>query len=130
MTPERVETIMDVWVFVGLTVGALVLMGIFYYAVELVGRAAEKKYRTAAQEALERYWKQNKEDLLRDFPCPSCHIPFDAPDKTYFECPNCNYLLTREWVKSFHHRKLKEDWQNSFSGRFYRIAPEAKDREE
>ena len=117
---------MNVWLFVGITVGALVLMAILYYVVELVGRAAEKKYRTAAQEALERYWKQNKEALLKDIPCPSCQIGFDAPDTTYFECPNCGYLLTREWVKTYHHRKLKEEWENSFSGRFYRIAPEGR----
>ena len=117
---------MNVWLFVGITVGVLVLMAVLYYAVELMGRAAEKKYRSAAQEALERYWKQNKENLLKDLPCPHCTIEFDAPDTTYFECPNCGYLLTREWVKSYHHRKLKEEWENSFSGRFYRIAPEGR----
>ena len=71
---------MNVWLFVGITVGALVLMAILYYVVELVGRTAEKRYRSAAQEALERYWKQNKDTLLKDLPCPSCELTFDAPE--------------------------------------------------
>ena len=118
---------MNVWVFIGITGAVLVVLAIAYMVVELVGRAAEKKYKLAAKEALDRYWRQNKEQLLADLPCPNCTISFSAPDQTYFECPNCSYLLTREWVKAYYHRKLKEEWENSFSGRYYRIAPEIKD---
>ncbi len=118
---------MNVWVFIGITGGVLAIMAIAYFIVELVGRAAEKKSRMAAKEALDRYWRQNKEELLMDLTCPNCTLKFDAPDTTYFECPHCAYLLTVEWVKSYHHRKLKDEWENSFSGRFYRIAPEVKD---
>ena len=117
---------MNVWVFVGITVGALALMGLAYYAIELLGRTMERRNRTAAQASLDRYWDNNKADLLKDLICPNCDLHFDAPDKAYFECPNCGYLLTQEWVKNYFHRKLKEEWENSFSGKFYRIAPEAK----
>lgn len=118
---------MNVWVFIGITVGALAVLAIAYFVVELLGRAAEKRYKQEAKQALERYWRQNKDQLLLDFPCPNCTIKFDAPDTTYFECPHCSYLLTREWIKAYHHRKIKDEWENSFSGRYYRIAPEIKD---
>lgn len=117
---------MNVWLFVGITTGALVLMGVAYYAIELLGRSVERRNRTAAQASLDRYWEDNKEELLHDLVCPNCDLHFDAPDKAYFECPNCGFLLTQEWIKNYFHRKLKEEWENSFSGKFYRIAPEAK----
>lgn len=115
---------MTAWGFVSITLIVLAFFAILYVVVEYVGRAAERRNRTAAQEALDRYWKQNKEELRHDIPCPNCSLPFDAPDQTYFECPHCAYLLTTEWVKNYHLRKMKEEWENSFSGRFYRIAPE------
>ena len=115
---------MDVWGFVGLTGGVLLLMALLYLVIELIGRSAEKKHRNAAREALNRWWEENKDKLRKDLPCPSCSIPFTAPDATYFECPNCGYLLTTEWVKNYHHRKLKEEWENSFSGRYYRMTPQ------
>jgi hypothetical protein len=111
--------------FVSITLIMLILFAALYGVVELIGRAAERRYRTAAQEALDRYWKQNKDELRLDVPCPNCSLRFDAPDQTYFECPHCAFLLTTEWIKNYHHRKMKEEWENSFSGRFYRIAPEA-----
>ena len=117
---------MNVWLFVGITIGDLVLMGVAYYVIELLGRSMERKNRTAAQASLDRYWEQHKDDLLRNMNCPSCDLEFEAPDKAYFECPNCGYLLTQEWVKSYFHRKLKDEWENSFSGKFYRISPEIK----
>ena len=117
---------MNVSIFVGITVGALLLMGVAYYAIELLGRSMERRNRTAAQASLDKYWEENKAELLSNIPCPSCNLEFGAPDQAYFECPNCGYLLTQEWVKSHFHRKLKEEWENSFSGKFYRIAPEAR----
>ena len=111
----------------GITGAALVIFAIAYFIVELVGRAAEHRYKLEAKKALEKYWRQNKEQLLKDVPCPSCTLTFDAPDTSYFECPNCSYLLTREWIKGYRHRKLKDEWENSFSGRYYRIAPEVRD---
>lgn len=101
-------------------------MGVAYYAIELLGRSMERRNRTAAQASLDKYWEENKAELLSNIPCPSCNLEFGAPDQAYFECPNCGYLLTQEWVKNHFHRKLKEEWENSFSGKFYRIAPEAR----
>ncbi|MBX2819246.1 MAG: hypothetical protein KTR29_06165 [Rhodothermaceae bacterium] len=118
---------MNIWVFIGIAGATLLVLAIAYFVVELVGRAAEKRYKTEAKEALEKYWRQHKDDLLKDLPCPSCSISFDAPDTTYFECPSCSFLMTQEWVKSYHHRKLKDEWENSFSGRYYRIAPEVRE---
>ena len=114
---------MNVWVFSTFTLIALLVIAVLYLVVELVGRAAERRYQTAAQEALDRYWKQHKDELRLNIPCPNCTLNFDAPDKVYFECPHCGFLLTVEWIKNFHHRRMKEEWENSFSGKFYRIAP-------
>ncbi|MEZ4700569.1 MAG: hypothetical protein R2834_09585 [Rhodothermales bacterium] len=119
---------MTAWGFVGITLIVLAFFATLYLVVEFIGRAAERRYRTAAQEALDRYWKQHKDELRHDIPCPNCHLHFDAPDQTYFECPHCAFLLTTEWVKNYHHRKMKEEWENSFSGRFYRIAPESQQK--
>ncbi len=117
---------MNVWLFVGITVGALVFMSVAYYVVELLGRGMERRNRTAAKASLDRYWEENKDELLQSLECPNCDMQFDAPDTAYFECPNCGYLLTQEWIKNYFHRKLKEEWENSFSGKFYRIAPESR----
>ncbi|MFK7844095.1 MAG: hypothetical protein AB8G77_02265, partial [Rhodothermales bacterium] len=72
---------MNVWLFVGITTGALLLMGVAYYAIELLGRSVERRNRTAAQASLDRYWEDNKEELLHDLDCPNCDLHFDAPDK-------------------------------------------------
>ncbi len=117
---------MNVWLFVGITVGALVFMSVAYYVIELLGRGMERRNRTAAKASLDRYWEENKDELLKSLECPNCDMQFDAPDTAYFECPNCGYLLTQEWIKNYFHRKLKEEWENSFSGKFYRIAPESR----
>ena len=114
--------------FILTTLGALVVLALLYFGIELMGRAAARKHRNAARVALDKYWEENKDQLRQHLPCPNCEMRFDAPDTTYFECPHCGYLLTREWVKNYHHRKLKEEWENSFSGRYYRISPEVRSK--